>query len=102
LLDLFICLFFHLFVYRFILAFINLFIYFFIRELIHLCNYKFFVLINQSINSLISGLIKFVCLLLVLQESSQLLELLAKPDDLMMLTLAHLISPPFLHTLYDR
>jgi len=40
--------------------------------------------------------------LFVLQESAQLLELLAKSDDFMMLTLTHLISPAFLHLLQAR
>jgi len=40
--------------------------------------------------------------MLLLQESAQLLELLAKSDDLMMLTLAHLVSPGFLHLLQAR
>jgi len=38
----------------------------------------------------------------MMQESAQLLELLAKPDELMMLTLAHLVSPAFLHLLQTR
>jgi len=38
----------------------------------------------------------------MLQESAQLLELLAKADDLMMLTLAHLVSPAFLRLLQAR
>ena len=38
----------------------------------------------------------------ILQESAQLLEQLAKSDNLMMLTLAHLVSPAFLRLLQAR
>ena len=45
--------------------------------------------------------IVYVCVW-ILQDSAQLMELLAKSDDLMMLTLAHLVSPAFLRLLQAR